>query len=157
MTDFTIQDLPALPIAARRATVPFSGLKDFFDTTLPAVWQAMAAQNLTPVGPPLARYWGMPGETVDVEAGFPVIGFTDTGDIHAATLPGGPAGVAIHVGPYDSLAQTWEALAEWGRAQGFHRRDDQCWEIYLSDPGAEPDPATWRTQLVQPVTGPTPS
>jgi hypothetical protein len=25
------------------------------------------------------------------------------------------------------------------------------WESYLSDPSAEPDPATWRTQLTWPL------
>lgn len=154
MSTFTIQDLPELPIAARRRTVPLEGLRDFFDATLPAVWRAIETQGLRPNGPPLARYRGTPGETVDIEVGFPVVGFTATDDVHAATLPGGPCGVAIHVGPYDTLGTTWGELAEWGRAQGFHRRDDQCWEIYLSDPGTTP-PGAWRTQLVQPVSGPT--
>jgi hypothetical protein len=25
-----------------------------------------------------------------------------------------------------------------------------AWEVYLSDPSAQPDPATWRTEIVQP-------
>ena len=42
-------------------------------------------------------------------------------------------------------------MQEWGREQGLQRSGDSFWEVYLSDPGREPDPAQWRTQLVQPV------
>lgn len=154
MTDLTVQDLPELPVATRRATVAFSELPAFFDATLPAVWAAMQAQGLKPLGPPLARYWGMPGESVDVEAGFPVAGFSDTDDIHAGSLPGGAAVVGMHIGPYDTMRASWQAVADLMAERGLSRRDDQCWEIYLSDPGAEPDPATWRTQIVQPVSDP---
>jgi AraC family transcriptional regulator len=30
---------------------------------------------------------------------------------------------------------------------------DEMWEVYLSDPQTEPDPATWRTQIFWPVAG----
>ena len=31
---------------------------------------------------------------------------------------------------------------------------DQSWEIYEAGPESDPDPATWRTRVIFPVTGP---
>jgi effector-binding domain-containing protein len=151
MTEFEVRDLAELAVATRRDQVPAEGLRDFFDESLPAVWMAVQTQGLSPAGPPFARYHGMPGATVDVETGFPVQGFTSAGDVQATTLPACRAAVAVHVGSYDGLAHTWEALMGWAGEQGLQRQGDDFWEVYLTDPGTEPDPSTWRTQLVQPI------
>jgi effector-binding domain-containing protein len=55
-----------------------------------------------------------------------------------------------HVGPYEALAQTYEQLTAWARAEGLPLAEGM-WESYLSDPGAEPDPSTWRTLIVWPL------
>ena len=65
-------------------------------------------------------------------------------------LPGGSAAVAVHVGPYERLVDTYEALQAWVLEQGFELAWPM-WEYYLSDPQSEPDPATWRTRIVWPV------
>ncbi len=151
MTDFEVQDLPEQHVAQRRAVVDQEHLREFFDNAFPEVWLALEAQGLSPAGPPYARYHGMPGETVDVEAGFPVEGFTGSADVAPGVLPACRAAVGLHVGAYEGLADTWEAMMRWGAEQGLQRAGDDFWEVYLSDPGAEPDPSRWRTQLVQPV------
>jgi AraC family transcriptional regulator len=151
MNDFEVRDLAEQAVATRRAEVPAEQLRDFFDESLPTVWRAVQAQGLSPAGPPFARYHGMPAQTVDVETGFPVEGFVTAGDVQSTVLPACRAAVAMHVGPYEGLAQTWEALMRWSVEQGLTRAGDDFWEVYLSDPGAEPDPSSWRTQLVQPV------
>ncbi len=146
-----IQTLSDQAVATRRARVPLADLAQFFDGTYRDVLQAIQAQGLRPAGPPFARYWGPVTDSADVEAGFPVTGFATHGDIQAASLPGGDAVVGTHVGPYESLGQTWQSLEQWAQAQGRARRGDQCWEIYLTDPSAEPDPDRWRTQVVLPL------
>jgi len=95
----------------------------------------------------------MPGETVEVAAGFPVSGPIDpTGAVTALELPGGRAVTGIHVGSYDGLAQTYQDLVAWVQAQGL-AVGTRMWESYLTDPAAEPDPATWRTQITWPLQG----
>jgi AraC family transcriptional regulator len=58
--------------------------------------------------------------------------------------------VAVHYGPYDTLADTYVAVETWieeaGRSIG-----GPPWEVYLTDPGERPDPATWETQVVVPL------
>jgi effector-binding domain-containing protein len=152
MGDFQIIDLAEQRTATRRASLPMDELKGFFDQAYEAIWSVVQAQGLSVTGPPFAAYHGMPGEVVDVEAGFPVTGdVADSDGVGASTLPACRAAVAVHVGPYEGLGDTWEALAQWAREQGLEPAGEMFWESYLSDPRTEPDPASWRTQLAQPV------
>jgi effector-binding domain-containing protein len=57
----------------------------------------------------------------------------------------------VHVGPYEAMTETYQALVGWSEAEGLRLGEDM-WEIYLSDPSTEPDPATWRTQVLWRVT-----
>ena len=55
--------------------------------------------------------------------------------------------------------RTWSrrtrALVSWIDAQGGTSAGD-AWEVYLTDAEEQPDPATWRTEIVQPYrAGPT--
>lgn len=93
----------------------------------------------------------MPGETVDVEAGFPVTGnFHGTGEVASAVLPDADAFEAIHTGPYDTLAATYDAIRQSMEADGATPADSM-WEYYLTDPEQQPDPATWQTRVVWPL------
>ena len=61
------------------------------------------------------------------------------GDIEAITLPGGPAAVAVHMGPYDTLQETYAAIERWMEQQGV-RAGGSPWESYITDPAEHPGP-----------------
>ncbi|MCY1674586.1 GyrI-like domain-containing protein [Pseudarthrobacter sp. SL88] len=139
------------PVAVVREHVRMDALPDFFGRAFGSVMAAAQRQGATPAGPPFARYHGMPGETVDVEAGFPITGtFTTADGVQAGTLPEADALEAIHTGPYDTLQQTYGAIQQQMRADGLTPADSM-WEYYLSNPEKEPDPATWQTRVIWPV------
>jgi effector-binding domain-containing protein len=147
-----VQEMPAQPVAACRARVPVAGLREFFDRAYPLVVSALAAQGVAPAGPPFGAYRDMSGGEVEVEAGFPVAGpVADAGEVRGGTLPACRAAVAVHVGPYEDLGAAWGELRAWVEREGLHPAGGVVWEVYESDPGAEPDPSGWRTRLVQPV------
>jgi effector-binding domain-containing protein len=54
------------------------------------------------------------------------------------------------VGPYDTLGETYAALMRWIGEQG-RVVAGPMWEVYWTDPGTEPDPARWRTEVIIPV------
>ena len=64
-------------------------------------------------------------------------------------LPGGQVAVTVHAGPCDQMERVYQALASLVSEHGGELAGD-AWEVYFSDPSAEPDPATWRTEIVQP-------
>lgn len=151
MTTFELIHHPRQSTAVVHEVVPMSALRPFFARAFSQVSAAMQAQGVQPVGPPFAHSFGMPGEEVEVEAGFPVIAaVAQAGAVHGATLPAGRCVHGLHLGPYETLRATYAELAQWARAQRLGIRDDM-WEVYLSDPQREPDPARWQTEIFWPV------
>jgi effector-binding domain-containing protein len=110
----------------------------------------IAAHGTSPAGPPFARFHQLAGDRFAVEAGFPVVtGIESDSGVRPSYLPGGPAAVTIHTGRYEGMAPAYAALASWICNHGGKPEGD-AWEVYLNDPAHQPDPATWRTEIVQP-------
>lgn len=152
MPDFEIVTRPEQPTAVVHEKVLMKELPQFFARAYGQVSGAMQAQGLTPSGPPFALYFGMPTDTVEVEAGFPVSGAlkTESAAVHAGRLPGGKCVHGLHLGPYETMGKTYDALWQWAGEQHLTPHT-QMWESYLSDPKAEPDPTKWRTEIFWPV------
>jgi effector-binding domain-containing protein len=154
MGDIHLIELQEQSVAGVRQRIRMDEITTIFDTRFQEVLQALRSAGVAPAGAPYARYHGEVGETVDVEVGFPVEQpFAGSGDVVGETLPAVRAVEAVHEGAYDSLKNTYEAVERW-----MGERDlkplDQSWEIYEAGPESDPDPATWRTRVVFPVTGP---
>ena len=151
MTDFTLTTIQPQAAAVLEAEVPVDELPGVFDRAFTEVARVVAGQGASIAGPPFGFYPRMPGETVAVAAGFPVTAaIRAEGDIVPFELPGGRAVTGLHVGSYDALQRTYDELVAWADAEGLVLGEG-VWESYLSDPGAEPDPSTWRTGLVWPL------
>ena len=152
MTEIRMTEHQAQLTAVVRERVPVKDLPQFFARALHQALEAMQSQGHHPVGPPFSLYHGMPTDAVDVEAGFPVDGLITAVDgVAPGSLPAGRVVEATHVGPYDTLPQTYEEITGYMKEQGLTPSSDM-WESYLSDPAQEPDPATWRTQIFWPAT-----
>lgn len=144
-----IVELQEQPTAVVREQVAMNALPEFFGRAFAAVSAAMEAQRVQPAGPPFALYHGMPTEIVDVEAGFPVsTTVAAVNGVRAGILPACRAVQAMHVGSYDTLDTTYEAVKQRMHEEGVKASEDM-WEYYLSDQST--DPATWRTLVVWPV------
>lgn len=72
------------------------------------------------------------------------------GDIEQLTLPGGKVAAATHMGSYDQLNNAYQAIEQWISAAGL-KSAGAPWEVYVTDPGAVPDPKDWRTDVFWPV------
>jgi effector-binding domain-containing protein len=152
--DIAITEVPSQLVAMERKTIPMDGFPEFFDRVFGEVIAAVNAARGTVAGPPFGWYHGMPADTADVAAGFPVGGMAEgplQGDIAVVQRPGGRAAVAMHVGPYETLAQSYEQVQRYIAEHDELVPRDEMWEEYLTDPEAEPDPATWQTRIVQPL------
>jgi effector-binding domain-containing protein len=100
---------------------------------------------------PMAIYLSWRDEDCDLAAGCTV-----EGDVTLAEgcewldVPGGAHASASHLGPYDSLQETHTAIRNWCGDQGV-RLSGPCWEAYPTDPGLEPDPMKWQTDVYYPI------
>ena len=105
------------------------------------------------MGPAFALYHGTPGAVADLEVGFPTTGNVEAeGDVVAGALPGGRVARLVHEGSFDQLGSSWQRLADWIAAQGLHP-GTELWEVYVTEPSPDMDPADLRTELNWPVTG----
>lgn len=151
MTEISITEHDEQPTAGVRERVPMSELTAFFSRAFQDTMAALQAQGAQPIGPPFGKYYGSPTDVVDVEAGFPVAApIAPAGSVTPGTLPAGKTVEAVHVGPYDTMTTTYAELERYFRDAGL-TPGTVMWESYLSDPEAEPDPATWRTRICWPV------
>lgn len=137
--------------AVIREEVPSADLAEAMGRMFQAVMSAIQEQGVEPKSQPFARYHAM-GETIDFEAG--VIVETDiqpAGDVGPGELPAGPAVIAIHTGPYETLGNTHAAMRRWLDANPSQQQNGGPFEIYVTDPAAEFDPNKWVTEVIYPL------
>jgi effector-binding domain-containing protein len=135
--------------AVVRGEMPRDELPAWLAGVITTVRDYLHRVHVARTGPPFARYTFL-GDTVAVEAGFPVAReVPGDGLVEPSRLPAGTAVGMTHVGGYDALTETYLALRVWLRDHG-HAPVGPHWEIYLTNPFTDPDPAHWRTDMVQP-------
>jgi effector-binding domain-containing protein len=151
MPVFEIQERAARPALVVRLSTSVDGIPAALAEALPEAWDAAEALGVAPDGPPFTRYLTEPAGTVEYEAGVTVPGSLRSGLGRAVPteLPGGLVAVAWHVGPYETLGDTYRALVDWIAGQG-RTIAGPMWEVYWSDPDSEP-PERWRTEVIVPV------
>ncbi len=135
--------------AVATATLRVAEIGPWLAGTYGMLARVITERGAHPVGPPFARYHMLAEDRFAVEAGFPVSASVNAGDVRSSELPGGAVAVTVHTGPYDEMRPAYEALTSWVGGHGGEPAGDP-WEVYFSDPAREPDPAAWRTEIVQP-------
>jgi effector-binding domain-containing protein len=147
MADIQVIHHDEQPTAGIREQVPIGELTTFFGRAFRDTMAYLQSRGVSPVGPPFGKYYGTPGETVDVEAGFPVDTAIDrSADVIPGSLPAGKVVEILHVGPYDTMHRSYSELERYFIDAGLEP-GSIMWESYLSDPETAPDPASWRTQV----------
>jgi effector-binding domain-containing protein len=135
-----------------RRVVKHDGLGPACGELLPRIAAWLAARNVAPEGGPILVYHSVNQTTgdFDVQPAFFVASPIDgEGDITAGETAGGEALVALHVGPYGTLGETWGQV--FARAGALQRRvTKSSWEAYLNTPAEVPQ-AELRTEIVVPV------
>ncbi len=151
--DVFVKDQPDLHAIIMRRRISRDEIAATLAEFLPAVFGYAQRHGLAMAGPPFARYPEVGMGSMVMEGGVPLQapapGPLDEG-MEALTVPAGPAAVIVHRGPYDTLPQTYGVLEAWLEREGRQRSGPPC-EVYLTDPGEHPDPATWETEIIQPL------
>lgn len=134
-----------------RVEIAQAELKDAIGVALREIADAGREAAVAWAGPPFVRYLSWGGPRLVAEVGVPVTRpMPHLGRVESGRLPGGTVASVIHVGPYETIAATYgQAMQRIGELG--HAPTGPMWEVYWSDPSAEPDPSTWRTEILIPV------
>lgn len=141
------------PIVLMRRECTPDEIQETLAQALPGAFGYVIERGQQPVGPPLTRYLSHDPEAgkMVIEGACPVATpLEGEGDIEAGELPGGEVAFTWHVGPYDRLGEAHTALCEW-LAENGRQAAGPPWEVYWTDPGQEPDPGKWRTEVLLPI------
>ena len=137
--------------ATIRDVVATDELPAFFDRAFSTLSELISAQGISINGPAFSLYHNHPSDTADVEVGFTTDREIEpSGGAEAGSLPGGRVARVVHEGGYDELEAAWDRLGAWMSEQGLSFRMP-FWEVYLTEPSPDMDPADLRTELNHPV------
>jgi AraC family transcriptional regulator len=156
------KELSPQPVLVVRRKVKRSEIAAAIGEALPRVFAYSAQRGIALAGLPFTRYIDMGPELITMEPGMCVAPGAEIGSDPAGTqtsaegevvssiLPGGPVAGTIHTGPYDQLPNAYAAVEQWIKSQGFTPAGAP-WESYLTDPGEQPDPKDWKTEVLWPI------
>jgi effector-binding domain-containing protein len=139
------------PYVAIRTTVPMAGIGMSMGPLYGELFGWLARKGIQPTGEPWSRYLEVGPDEVELEVAAPVPVETESdGRVIAGVLPACDLATTVHVGPYDRLGEAYAALGTW-IAENGQQITGAMWEVYLTDPQQEPDPARWRTLVCDPI------
>jgi AraC family transcriptional regulator len=152
--EITIADIPDQQAAAVLHVGPYDQIGPSFERL--GTWAKTHLGSVT--GPPLALFLDDPESTppdrLRCYAALPVVpdlALEGTG-VEPIRLPGGRCAVAVHVGSYAGLGQSWQEFMTAIEADGLHPDASRpCFEVYANDPGMVPQEQL-RTEMHQPIT-----
>lgn len=151
--EFKIENLPEQPVIGIRSRTSMDRIQETVGNAYGALFGFLGGKQIPPAGPPMSIYYDeeMNEADFEVEPAVPVAGPVDTeGDIVYHVLPAVRAATAMHMGPYDGMKDTYEAMLEWFAAEGL-KPLAPMWEIYLNDPDQVEKPEEIMTRIVWPV------
>jgi effector-binding domain-containing protein len=147
-----IREVTERPTVSLRLTTPVEELPARLGEGYGRIIEFLGKAGIEPSGPPFAMYYNMDMTSLDVEMGFPVaepLSGSGSGEVIASTLPGGRAAVAIHLGPYETLGETYDKLLAYVEREGL-QPESFMYECYLNDPG-EVAPEEIQTEIYMPI------
>jgi effector-binding domain-containing protein len=128
----TVEPARAELIAAVRAIVPIGRVADAWRPALDRVWAFLRTRPDLRGGHNLFLYHhpARRDDPMAVDFGVQVAQhFEPVGDVRCVATPAGEVARAVHVGPYDRLRETHDAIHAWCAANG-RAIGGASWEVY---------------------------
>ena len=146
-----VVQLPARRAAVMHAEASTEELPATFARIFPAVHAALTEQGVTEMGHVISVYHSMDANQMSLSAGIEVGDGVELAEpLELLELPACDAVKADHIGPYEELGRTHEAV--WGFVQELGRAPiSGPIERYITDPEAEPDSSKWHTEILLPL------
>lgn len=152
MREFIVAEMTPQPFAYVMRHARIADMSQVMGECFGILSAALARAKAEPAGPPLSHYLDYDNNSSTFQVGFPIRS-EDVEAVSAAGLAIGetPAGSVMqvqHVGPYDTLHLTYDAMTRAMSEQSLKGTHDM-WERYLSPPETPPERTV--TEVMWPV------
>ena len=132
-TQVHIQTVAARKLAAVRRRVRIEQIASTWRPALDKVWDFLGQNpGLRTDGHNIFLYHhpDKPQSPMDIDFGVEVTrGFSPSGEVALVETPAGRVATAVHIGPYDQLGRSHDAIHAWA-ARNRMSFAGQSWEIY---------------------------
>ncbi len=135
-----VEEQPYLYVA-RKCTMEPEDIGAAMGSAFQSVAAFMQKNNIEPTGPAISVYYTYDPEELSFRAGFIV----DTGalqkasgDVSAATTPGGNVLAHTHIGPYSRLRDVYSEIKVF-LEESQRKPGAPTWELYTNNPATTPE------------------
>lgn len=117
------------------------------------IYRSLASQGIIPISQPFAKYLSFPQNLGDenkviLQAGaFMETGIETSGRIQIGNSKSGNTIQASHFGVYETAGKTHDTMKKYCDDNGY-TIIGSAYEMYITDPGLEPNPAKWETKVI---------
>lgn len=126
---------------------------DFFGERYGAIMALLGEDSQNMTMPPFAiiHKYDEENEMADVAVSIACVSAKEPNErIRKGESYDGAAVKCVHVGPYEYTGAAHEFLATFMKDNNYEF-NGAPWEVYVTDPGEEPDPSKWITEIYYPV------
>lgn len=139
-------DFPETHFATTRDTVKWEDLEAYYASKLPAAYGAITQANLKP-GTPCGIYynWDIEQKQADMGVGVAISPAGEVPGLETVTLSGNALKINYY-GAYDKVGEAHAAMDEYLAERRLIPTKPMI-ELYITDPGNEPDTTKWLTEV----------
>ncbi|MFI5164164.1 MAG: SRPBCC family protein [Bacteroidia bacterium] len=144
------EDVPEKVYILKKDSMSWDKIAEFYQKTLPAIYEAIGKANLEMTGAPSGLYfkWDSTNKTTLMGAGIQIKGSANTKvkGFETVVLTAGKNLHVAYYGGYNKIANAHFAMSDYINEKGFIQGSPVI-EEYVSDPGKEADSTKWLTNV----------
>ncbi len=154
--DYTIEvvQLPQRVYIAKKDSLPFSEIGNYFNTYLPQLYESAGKNKLEPAGAATGIFyvWNEENQSTVMAAAIPVMGNEKTTikGYETIVMPSGRALKLVYFGPYEATEKAHMSMDKYIKDNSMQQTGPVI-EEYITDPTTEPDTSKWQTIIYYPV------
>ena len=139
------------PYIGKRLNVKASEIGAAMGRTYKEIIDYLSQKKLKVVGKPFSIYYDSEIDNINVVVALPIKDRIEPEKgFETGVLKAGHAAMISHFGNYVNLPATYHIITNWIHEQNY-RKTGNAWEVYVNDPGSEPDSLKWETQIFFPI------
>jgi len=131
---FEVKDIATRITLSVRTRSPVQNLPQVLGEIYGAIMTYLGEIGEYPSGPPFVIYYNMDMQDLDIEVGFVVPKELPAKDnMKPSEIAAGKYATTVHVGPYETMEPTYNALNKWITDKGYETEGTAI-ELYFNDP-----------------------